>query len=74
MRTPCAWSPCSPCCASAASSIENLEISRISDSDAPDAPHHYCALIPIHSRTPLQPGDLRNDLTALPDMLAVEEM
>ena len=34
----------------------------------------YCALIPIHSRTPLQPGDLRGDLTALPDMLAVEEM
>lgn len=54
--------------------IDNLEISRISDSDAPDAPHHYCALIPIHSRTPLQPGDLRGDLTALPDMLAVEEM
>ena len=54
--------------------VENLEISRISDSDAPDAPHHYCALIPIHSRTPLQPGDLRGDLTALPDMLAVEEM
>ena len=46
--------------------IDNLEISRISDSDAPDAPHHYCALIPIHSRTPLQPGDLRGDLTALP--------
>ena len=54
--------------------IDNLEISRISDSDAPDAPHHYCALIPIHSRAPLQPGDLRGDLTALPDMLAVEEM
>ena len=54
--------------------IDNLEISRIADSDAPDAPHHYCALIPIHSRTPLQPGDLRGDLTALPDMLAVEEM
>ena len=54
--------------------IDNLEISRISDSDAPDAPHHYCALIPIHSRTPLRPGDLRGDLTALPDMLAVEEM
>ena len=54
--------------------IDNLEISRISDSDAPDAPHHYCALIPIHSRTPLQPGDLRGDLTALPDMPAVEEM
>ena len=50
--------------------IDNLEISRIADSDAPDAPHHYCALIPIHSRTPLQPGDLRSDLTALPDMLA----
>ena len=54
--------------------IDNLEISRIADSDAPDAPHRYCALIPIHSRTPLQPGDLRGDLTALPDMLAVEEM
>ena len=49
--------------------IDNLEISRISDSDAPDAPHHYCALIPIHSRTPLQPGDLRGDLTALPQRL-----
>ena len=34
--------------------IDNLEISRIADSDAPDAPHRYCALIPIHSRTPLQ--------------------
>ena len=54
--------------------IDNLEISRISDSDAPDAPHHYCALIPIHSRAPLRPGDLRNDLTALPDILTVEEM
>ena len=54
--------------------VENLEISRIADTDAPDAPHHYCALIPIHSRTPLQPGDLRGDLTALPDMLVVEEM
>ena len=54
--------------------IENLEISRIADTDAPDAPHHYCALIPIHSRAPLRPGDLRNDLTALPDILTVEEM
>ena len=54
--------------------IDNLEISRISDSDAPDAPHHYCALIPIHSRTPLQPVDLRGDLTALPHMRAVEEI
>ena len=54
--------------------IESLEISRIADTDAPDAPHHYCALIPIHSRAPLRPGDLRNDLTALPDILAVEEM
>ena len=54
--------------------IDNLEISRISDSDAPDAPHHYCALIPIHSRAPLRPGDLRNDLSALPDILTVEEM
>ena len=54
--------------------IDNLEISRISDSDAPDAPHHYCALIPIHSRAPLRPGDLRNDLAALPDILTVEEM
>ena len=54
--------------------IESLEISRIADTDAPDAPHHYCALIPIHSRAPLRPGDLRNDLAALPDILAVEEM
>ena len=54
--------------------VDNLEISRIADSDAPDAPHHYCALIPIHSRTLLRPGDLRNDLTALPDILTVEEM
>ena len=54
--------------------IESLEISRIADTDAPDAPHHYCALIPIHSRAPLRPGDLRNDLTALPDILTVEEM
>ena len=54
--------------------IDNLEISRIADSDAPDAPHHYCALIPIHSRAPLRPGDLRNDLTALTDILTVEEM
>lgn len=54
--------------------VENLEISRIADTDAPDAPHHYCALIPIHSRAPLRPGDLRNDLTALPDILTVEEM
>ena len=54
--------------------IENLEISRIADTDAPDAPHHYCALIPIHSRAPLRPGDLRNDLTALTDILTVEEM
>lgn len=54
--------------------VENLEISRIADTDAPDAPHHYCALIPIHSRAPLQPGDLRNDLAALPDILTVEEM
>ena len=38
--------------------IESLEISRIADTDAPDAPHHYCALIPIHSRAPLRPGDL----------------
>ena len=37
--------------------IESLEISRIADTDAPDAPHHYCALIPIHSRAPLRPGD-----------------
>ena len=44
--------------------IESLEISRIADTDAPDAPHHYCALIPIHSRAPLRPGDLRNDLAA----------
>ena len=54
--------------------IESLEISRIADTDAPDAPHHYCALIPIHSRAPLRPGDLRNDLAALPDILTVEEM
>ena len=54
--------------------VENLEISRIADTDAPDAPHHYCALIPIHSRAPLRPGDLRNDLAALPDILTVEEM
>ena len=54
--------------------IESLEISRIADTDAPDAPHHYCALIPIHSRAPLRPGDLRNDLTALTDILTVEEM
>ena len=52
----------------------DFKISRIADTDAPDAPHHYCALIPIHSRAPLRPGDLRNDLAALPDILTVEEM
>ncbi|MEI3160271.1 MAG: hypothetical protein V8S57_00355 [Oscillospiraceae bacterium] len=74
MRTPCAWSPCSPCCASAASRSKISRSAASRTPTPPDAPHHYCALIPIHSRAPLRPGDLRNDLAALPDILTVEEM